>query len=78
MSSQTGTLLSDEGRAVFIVTLVFSVIAGLAVALRFWARSMKMSKPHAEDWVVLCALVRVARIFTAEARLTSLTDLYLG
>lgn len=55
-SSKTGQL-SEGGLTAVVLSTFFSVIAIIAVGLRFWVRRRKRIGPLLEDWLILAALV---------------------
>lgn len=59
-SPHTGEL-SKGGLTAVVLSVFFSVIAIVAVGLRFWVRRMKGTRPLLEDWLILAALVGYRR-----------------
>lgn len=58
-SSQT---LSGGGVTAIVLSVVFSVLASIAVGLRFYARRVKRVGVLLEDWLILAALVCVQEL----------------
>ena len=58
-------MLSNASRAVVIVSSIFSLVATLAVVLRFYARRLKLQPFQADDYLVLLALVCARRTGTS-------------
>lgn len=57
-ASESGEL-SQGGLTAVVLSTFFSVVAMIAVGLRFWvARQMKRRELLLEDWLILAALVR--------------------
>ena len=43
--------------ALIVVTVIFPLLATVAIGLRFYARGIAKKGAYAEDWVILAALV---------------------
>ena len=56
--------LSDGGQTAIVTSVVFSFLATIAVALRFYVRRIKKVEAFLEDWLLFVALV----CFTAYGR----------
>ena len=52
--------LSTGGVQAIIVSFIFTALATVAVALRFYVRQIKRIRPLAEDWMIVAALVSQA------------------
>ncbi|MCJ1436766.1 hypothetical protein MMC27_006148 [Xylographa pallens] len=50
-------VLSPGGLTSIVLATVFSSLATIFVALRFWVRRLKHSRPLLEDWTMLAALI---------------------
>ena len=62
-----GQTLNGHARAIVAVSAVFSVLAILAVALRFYTRTFrKGAQLHKDDWLILGGLVRSLRSLRQE------------
>lgn len=48
--------LSEKGRAYIAVVVVLTLLATVAVALRFLVRWRQLQKPGLDDWTILTAL----------------------
>ena len=55
--SSHGHELSPGSLTTVVLAMVFSSLATLFVASRFWVRRLKLSAPLLEDWTMLAALV---------------------
>jgi hypothetical protein len=55
--STSANELTDNGVLTVALTLVFSVLATLAVVGRFWARYLNAFKPVIEDWLLVGGLI---------------------
>lgn len=53
-------MVRSRNTIIVIISIVFSVVAVTAVALRFRARRIKKLKIGADDYLILPALVRLA------------------
>jgi len=49
--------LTHNGVLTVVITLVFSVLATLAVVGRFWARYLNAFTPVIEDWLLVGGLI---------------------
>ena len=57
-----GQTVNGHAKAIVAVSAVFSALAILAVALRFYTRTFKKGgKLHKDDWLILGGLVRSLR-----------------
>ena len=57
-----GQTVNGHAKAIVAVSAVFSAIAILAVALRFYTRTFKKgAKLYKDDWLILGGLVRSLR-----------------
>ena len=54
-------MMTDRSKTVIIVSIVFPLLAILAVVLRLYARRCKSLRLGPDDYVILVALVRVAK-----------------
>ena len=53
-----GQTVNSHAKAIVAVSAVFSALAILAVALRFYTRTFKKgAKLHKDDWLILVGLV---------------------
>jgi hypothetical protein len=58
--AQSGSLpLSEDGRQIIIVHIVFYVLTTVVVALRLWSRFLGHSRLHLEDYMVFAGLVSI-------------------
>lgn len=49
--------LSGGGTTAIVLSFLFTSLATIAVALRFWTRRIKRIGTFIEDWLILVALV---------------------
>ena len=54
--------LSGGGATAVVLSVVFSVLASIAVGLRFYIRRVKRVGVLLEDWLILAALVCVQEL----------------
>ncbi|KAL9634623.1 MAG: hypothetical protein Q9164_003982 [Protoblastenia rupestris] len=48
---------TERARATVAVSVIFVVLATLAVIARFWSRRLKRTKPALDDWLIIAGLV---------------------
>lgn len=54
-----GQILNGHGRAIIAVSVIFSALAILSVALRFLVRVRMKTCYYLDDWIIVAALVSV-------------------
>jgi hypothetical protein len=57
-STQWGGLTTSNGMTVFVTTLIFQVIAFLAVSLRVWAKRIHARLFATHDYFIFLSFVR--------------------
>lgn len=61
MSESLNGLSTSGGRTIFICHIIFSVLAYVALALRFWAVKIRDRALEAHDYLILIAAVSPPR-----------------
>lgn len=64
MTTTTGAykISSIITTGLIVVTVVFPLLASIAIALRFYARGIAKKGAYAEDWVIFIALVLISSL----------------
>jgi small neutral amino acid transporter SnatA (MarC family) len=57
MSTIGANDLTEEGRRTVVITIVFTVLATVAVIARFWARFLSALTLQVEDWLIFGGLI---------------------
>jgi hypothetical protein len=57
MSTIGANDLTEEGRRTVVITIIFTVLATVAVIARFWARYLSALTLKVEDWLILGGLI---------------------